>query len=208
MYCKQAIELHDEMKEQTRQHRRSSTMGEPIRAAYERLGIQDYYQRFGAAYRNPHEHAIQTALRQALLRWPCDLSAVLDLACGSGEVTLALQAAGCASVDGIDPYTERAYRQRTGKVAQPYTFAEIASGALAGRRYSLIVCSFALHLVEGSRLPILAYQLSRIGQALLVLTPHKRPVLRPEWGWTLRDELVVERVRVRYYVTTYPHPLA
>src|SRR3712207_7013812 len=43
-----------------------------------------------------------------------------------------------------------------------------------GRDYSAIVCSFALHLVEPSRLPALAIQLSLVGAALLTLTPHKR----------------------------------
>jgi hypothetical protein len=50
-----------------------------------------------------------------------------------------------------------------------------------------------------SRLPRLAYQLSQVSGALLVLTPHKRPDLRPEWGWQLAGEMVVERVRARLY---------
>jgi hypothetical protein len=65
------------------------------------------------------------------------------------------------------------------------------------------VCSFALHLVALSRLPGLAAQLSSIGTALLVLTPHKRPQLRPEWGWLCADELLIERVRARYYRRAY-----
>ena len=44
-----------------------------------------------------------------------------------------------------------------------------------------------------------SYRLSQLAPALLVLTPHKRPDLRPAWGWTLTGELVVERVRLRYY---------
>ena len=61
------------------------------------------------------------------------------------------------------------------------------------------MCSYALHLLEPSRLPQLVYQLSRVAGALLVLTPHKRPVLRPEWGWTLAGESVIQRVRARGY---------
>jgi hypothetical protein len=57
-------------------------------------------------------------------------------------------------------------------------------------------------LVALSRLPVLATQLSLIGTALLVLTPHKRPQLRPEWGWLCADELLIERVRARYYRRT------
>jgi hypothetical protein len=170
-----------------------------IRAAYEEHGVEDFYRRFGATYRNPHEGAVRAAMREALTRWAPDRAAVLDLACGSGEVTLALRDAGCGIVDGMDPYTGDAYLARTGQQAECHTFAEITAGALEGRRYSLIVCSFALHLAESSRLPLLAYQLSRIAPALLVLSPHKRPALRPEWGWELRGELTVERVHARLY---------
>jgi SAM-dependent methyltransferase len=170
-----------------------------IRHEYEEHGVEGYYQNYGAAYRNPHERAVRHALHTAVAAWGLDLTHVLDLACGSGEATLALREAGAAQVDGIDPYTAAAYAERTGRPAETLTFEAIAAGALDGRRYSLIVCSYALHLLEGSRLPQLAYQLSRVAPALVVLTPHKRPVLRPEWGWALTAELRVERVRVRHY---------
>ena len=171
----------------------------PIRKEYEQHGVKRFYEQFGNAYRNPHEAAIRAVLREGLSRWQVDLSRVLDLACGSGEVTLALQELGCTAIDGIDPYTVEAYRARTGREAEPLTFAQIAEGVLEGRRYSLIVCSFALHLLAKSRLPVLAYQLNRIAPALIVLTPHKRPHLREEWGWQLEDEFVEARVRARLY---------
>ena len=170
-----------------------------IRVAYEQYGVEGFYQRFGGSYRNPHERVIRATLREAVARWVLPLDHVLDLACGSGEVTLALRELGCAVINGIDPYTHQAYAERTGQPAEPITFEQIAAGALIGRSYSTIVCSFALHLVALSRLPALATQLSLISTALLVLTPHKRPQLRPEWGWRCADELLIERVRARYY---------
>jgi hypothetical protein len=124
---------------------------------------------------------------------------VLDLAAGSGEVTLALRELGATRVDGVDPYTADAYLARTGNSVERLTFEDVAAGALAGRHYSLVVCSFALHLCEPSRLPAVCQQLSLVGDALLILTPHKRPVIKSEWGWTLVGELVVERVRARMY---------
>ena len=174
-----------------------------IRAAYEQYGVEGFYQRFGDSYRNPHERAIRATLRAAVARWDLPLDHVLDLACGSGEVTLPLCELGCAAIDGIDPYTYQAYAERTGYAAEQITFEQIAAGALADRSYSTIICSFALHLVALSRLPALTTQLSLIGTALLVLTPHKRPQLRPEWGWQCADELMIERVRARYYRRTY-----
>ena len=170
-----------------------------IRKAYERHGVRGYYEQHGARYRNPHEPAVARALAAAVQAWQPDLSRVLDLACGSGEATLALRLLGAGHIDGVDPYTGPAYHARTGQPAEPFSFEAIAAGALAGRSYRLIVCSYALHLLQPSRLPQLAYRLSQLAPALLVLTPHKRPDLRPAWGWTLTGELVVERVRLRYY---------
>ncbi len=170
-----------------------------IRREYEQHGVRGYYARYGAGYRNPHAGAVGEALRQAVAAWQPSLEHVLDLACGSGEVTLVMRALGAAAVDGVDPYTGAAYLERTGQPAEPIAFEQVEAGALDGRRYSLVVGSYALHLLAPSRLPRLAYQLSRIAPALLVLTPHKRPVLRPEWGWALVGENVVERVRARYY---------
>lgn len=158
-----------------------------------------YYARFGAAYRNPHERAVRAALRAAAARWEFPLGRVLDLACGSGEATLALQELGAGQIDGIDPYTFAAYAARTGRPAERHSFEQIAAGALAGRHYDTIVCSYALHLVEPSRLPALALQLSLIAGHLIVLTPHKRPAIQPAWGWSLAGELVIDRVRARHY---------
>jgi SAM-dependent methyltransferase len=138
-------------------------------------------------------------LRASVERWPLSLTRVLDLACGSGEATLALRALGAQQIDGIDPFTGAAYLARTGQAAEPFDFAAIAAGALSGRAYSLVVCSFAMHLAEASRLPSLAYRMAEIAPQLLILTPHKRPVLKPEWGWQLREEFVRDRVRARLY---------
>ena len=172
---------------------------EAIRRQYEKHGARGYYERHGAEYRNPHEDAIARVLREVVPQWPLDLTHALDLACGSGEVTLVLRELGVTRVDGIDPFTGAAYLARTGQAAEAFDFAALAAGALRGRRYSLIVCSFALHLAEASRLPLLAYELAELAPHLLILTPHKRPALKPEWGWQLRAETVIERVRTRLY---------
>ncbi len=170
-----------------------------IRSRYESVGVNAFYQNEGDDYRNPHEEAIGQLLAQVVPEWRLDLTSVLDLAAGSGEVTLALRELGAGRVAGIDPFTFRAYARRTGDVAERLTFAQIAAGGLRGREYSLIVCSFALHLCEASRLPVVAQELSLIAPSLLVIMPHKRPVLRPGWGWSLRNETVRRRVRARLY---------
>jgi SAM-dependent methyltransferase len=171
-----------------------------IRPAYEEHGVTGFYQQFGSSYRNPHETILQSLLKRVSLEWQLDLSSVLDLACGSGEATLVLQELG-AKVSGIDPYTFEAFLERTGLHAETFSFDDLANGVLEGRRYSLIVCSFALHLVEPSKLPMLMFQLAQITDTLLVLTPHKRPQIKPEWGWNLQAEILEDRVRARLYQT-------
>ncbi len=169
-----------------------------IRPAYEEHGVTGFYQQFGALYRNPHETILQSLLKRVLLEWELELEHVLDLACGSGEATLVLQELG-AKVSGIDPYTGQAFFERTGLNAEKFSFDDIANGVLEGRHYSLIVCSFALHLVELSKLPTLMFQLAQITDTLLILTPHKRPQIKSDWGWNLQAEMLEDRVRARLY---------
>lgn len=174
-----------------------------IRTAYEQYGIEAFYQNFGDRYRNPHEAIIFKIIAAVHHQSQLNLTKVLDLASGSGEVTLALRALGYDQVDGIEPYAFKAYFERTGKPAEQYRFEEIEQGFLSGRSYTTIVCSFALHLVEPSRLPTLLYQLSRMAPSLLVITPHKRPEIRPQWGWRFCHEMLIERVRGRCYQSHY-----
>lgn len=175
--------------------------GEPgsVRARYERHGAEGYYREHAADYVNPHEPEVAHSLALARARWDLDLAHVLDLAAGGGEATRALRQLGAGRVDGCDPYLFELYERRTGTPAQRFGFEDVAAGALAGRAYSLVVCSFALHLVEPSRLPAVCYQLSLVAPALLVLTPHQRPQVRPAWGWVMEGEFVWARVRTRHY---------
>jgi SAM-dependent methyltransferase len=178
---------------------------DPLTPAYEALGVEGYYLAHGATYRNPHEDGVKGALTLAVSTWPLDLSHVLDLACGSGEATLVLGSLGAGRVDGIDPFTSAAYEERVGQTAEPVRFEDIAAGALAGRSWTTIVCSFALHLVEISRLPGLCRALAELSDTLVVVTPHKRPAIREGWGWLSPDEVKHDRTRARLYRRA-PHP--
>ena len=174
-----------------------------VHDAYVARGPEQFYREHGHAYRNPHEPALAELIQQVVRDWPLDLTHVLDLAAGSGEVTLSLQAAVpelLTQISAIDPYTSQAYTDRTGLPCERLTFEEIEGGGLRGRTYSLIVCSFAMHLAGESRLPALCWALAEVSPALLILTPHKRPVLKPQWRWRQTHELVHDRVRARLYV--------
>ncbi len=178
-------------------------MSESIRKGYEEYSVKGFYEKFGDNYRNPQELAVRQVIQLAVNKWDLNFTKVLDLACGSGEVTCLLQSLGFFEIDGIDPYTYNAYLKRTGNQAEIYTFEDIESGVLLNRHYSLIICSFALHLVTESRLPLVVYQLSLIADLMIILTPHKRPELKSAWGWTLLDEISFNRVRARLYHPTY-----
>ena len=54
----------------------------------------------------------------------------------------------------------------------------------------MIVCCFALHLVEEDRLFPLCTQAALSATYLFVVSPHKRPILSTTMGWQLIDEMV------------------
>lgn len=146
-----------------------------IRAQYESLGVHQYYQTQGAHYLNPHQSQVKALLEQTQSR--LNYHSVLDLCCGSGEVSLALSQLGYPLPQGCDPYTQDAYLERTGTSCLEFTFEEIAKGALLSYRYETIICSFALHLCPQSLLYQTVYALFQSAPHLVILSPHKRPNL-------------------------------
>jgi len=167
---------------------------------YSSLGVKDAYQKvFSQEYVNPHESNIRLAMRKVVQSWPLDLSHVLDLAAGSGEITLALMGLGHDNVEATDPFTHGLCLRRTGKPCLTHGFEEIALGRFPPRRYSSVICSYALHLLEPSWLPQFLCGLGNLTDTLLVLSPLKRPVIRPSWGWSLDHEKCCEKVHCRLF---------
>jgi hypothetical protein len=136
-------------------------------------------------------------------------------------------------ITAADPYTQAAYAERTTLSCTPLTFREISEGLLPSivstatsigvsracngnasiDRIDMVVCSFALHLVESSsELFALLRELSSKALWLVVLAPHKKPEIKEGWGWTMWDseswsecgmhdrrEFILERVHCRVY---------
>ncbi|RDB17973.1 Uncharacterized protein C17A5.05c [Hypsizygus marmoreus] len=133
-----------------------------------------------------------------------------------------------------DPFTCAAYRDRTSLPCAALSFKEISEGALppipsdtevAGEEampgdgartpiIDIIICSFALHLIEDpSQLFSLLWELSSKARWLVILAPHKKPEIKDGWGWCKWDidawqscrmtdqirELVNDRVHCRVY---------
>lgn len=182
-------------------------------------GADGYYREFGHEYRNPHEDGVAAMVARIPTMFPkLDLqnASVLDLACGSGEVTIALLDGKLGvqkdQITACDPYTADAFAERTkahrvttpGLLAEPWSFADIANGALAEKRFDLIVCAYALHLCEQSWLPAVCMALAAASDRLVIITPHKRPELQAWWGWSLREEYrdPAYRIRLRAYEAT------
>jgi len=114
-----------------------------------------------------------------------------------------------AQIIATDPFTAAAYKHRTLYTCAELSFNDIAEGALpttsvdilTGSIWGLIsqedieqterhhviemvVCSFALHLLEdASSLFSLLWELSSKARWLVVLAPHKKPEIKPGWGW-------------------------
>lgn len=168
-------------------------------------GVADHYREHGALYRNPHAPIIQRCLEIAASRWPLQVDHVLDLAAGAGEFTLALgRAVGrTIAIDACDAFTMDAYAHQTGRRCEQMTFEQIVGGALRGRCYSLIGCSFAMHLCPTSQLPVLLLELSQVARQLIIISPHKRPIIRDGWGWRLVDRFTEARVHIRLLETNF-----
>ena len=163
-----------------------------IRNMYSELGVDEFYREYGNEYKNPHADIIKKLL--------FDVDAgdsILDLCCGSGEVTRCFPE---KDVTGCDPYTHELYKKLTGREVLTYSFKDIALGALSEYRFDTVICSFALHLCEGSLLNQVLFQLAVISNKLIILTPHKRPVIRSYWR--LEREVIIDRVRLREYYPT------
>lgn len=256
-----------------------------MRANYDEHGVDEYYKKVGATYRNPLYPGVRLCMFSWLSRWwqnekghltsadARDRILLFDLACGSGEVTVAFtewwklgmnlhrqetsqdrnedqrtpkssnlqrknttpliplgQEFPSPIVMAADPYTSEAFAERTGLACDMITFKDVAKGCLPctvtdlsrqggqadreDKEIEMVVCSFALHLIESSsELFALLWQLSTRARWLVVIAPHKKPEIKEGWGWTKwnvdtwspsqasesKGELLHDRVHCRVY---------
>lgn len=172
-----------------------------IRNQYAQMGVEGYYKRNGFRYKNPHAPLIRELLLNN--KDNLDYSKVLDLCCGSGEVTQVLQEMEFDGMEGCDPFTHKLYGKRTKRPCHKWDFKDIMRGKLIGE-YSSIICSFGLHLADPKDLYALCQRLFTCSPQLVIITPHKRPVLEEIAGVekVYEDFVLTERqkkVRLKVY---------
>ncbi|KAG6831956.1 hypothetical protein H0H92_006557 [Tricholoma furcatifolium] len=107
-------------------------------------------------------------------------------------------ACGLPMILAADPFTSVAYHDRVGLPCSALSFKDIAEGSLPPPFQTksqedpqnppiidLIICSFALHLIESpSELFSLLWELSSKARWLVILAPHKKPEIKDGWGWS------------------------
>lgn len=176
-----------------------------IRKSYESLGVDGFYRKKGDKYQNPHEAHVVKLLQNNEHR--IDYKKVLDFCCGSGEVTEALADLGFTETVGSDPFTGKAFQKRTGKTALDLTFDDVIRNGLADQ-YSSVISSFAMHLCPPEKLYPLVIQIFQSTSQLIIITPHKRPVLENLDGIELEftDFVLTPRgkqIRLKSYRLSY-----
>ena len=131
----------------------------------------------------------------------------MDLCCGGGEVTKVLLERGFKNIKGTDPYMFKAYINNTKKQCTNLSFKDILQGKMTGR-YTTIICSFALHLVDERDLFMIVNELFRHTETIVIIAPHKRPFLDRIEGVNLKflDYSLTskgKKVYLRAYEKTY-----
>lgn len=166
-----------------------------IREEYQNIGVDGFYKIHGNNYINPHYDKLYDTLFPLKDKWSLKLNNSLDLCCGSGEITRIFNC-----IEGCDPYTHNNYTNSVNKPCMRFSFDDIMHGKL-DKQYDTIICSYALHLADTNKLPLIIYQLSLICEYLMIISPHKKPLLKDEWGINLINEFYVNKIRVRLYKT-------
>jgi len=175
----------------------------PIRKQYEIHGVDAYYSKEADNYSNPHFEQIKSLLIQNESR--IDFRQILDLSCGHGEVCQVLRELGYTGFSGSDPYTWESFEKKLETPCYKWSFEDVIKGKMKGE-YSSIICSFAMHLCPEKQLYPLAFQLFQHTKQLVIITPHKRPVLEKLDGVQLDFEdfsLTVKGKKVRLKSYSY-----
>lgn len=162
---------------------------ESLRSLYKKHGFIKYYEHEAKDYSNPHAPIIAKGLTKVIDEWNLPRNNILDLASGNGLVTKLLTELDCSNITSVDPYLGSSDTLR-------YSFDDITN-LIFNQQFSLTICCFALHLLESSKLPSFLYSLREMSPQLLIISPHKRPVIKD--AYNLTHSTIVDRVHFKRY---------
>mmetsp|Transcript_86986 Transcript_86986/g.246637 ORF Transcript_86986/g.246637 Transcript_86986/m.246637 type:complete len:317 (+) Transcript_86986:43-993(+) len=136
----------------------------------------------------------------------CNIISFEDIIDGDYGIAMAAAASSTATVEVAAP--EATTAQAFSETGSTATSAADSAGATPRASKSplvihLAVCSYAMHLASAEKLPVLAMNLALVVRKLIIITPHKRPVLEEKWGWRKVDEILEERTRAVLYESTF-----
>ncbi len=177
-----------------------------LRTAYEKKGVEAYYQQNALAYQNPHEEQVTELILRNAER--VDYSQALDLCAGGGEVSKVWKDLGHTNFLASDAYTHKLYAKKLKKPCAAYSFDDFLRGNFEfPHTFSSIVCSFALHLCPEEWLFTVTENLFVYSPNIVIITPHKRPELENIGNCRLDFEDFVltsrgKKVRLKSYIHT------
>jgi len=178
------------------------SLNDSIRSEYEIYGVDEFYKNIGGDYKNPHIDDIKKCLYEIDKNNKVDLSNVLDLGSGSGEVTKILKELGYNNIVGCDPYLYKEYINNTGLYCLRYSFSDIQKGLLDNTEFETIIASYSLHLCNTSILPEILWRLSMISKNLIILSPNNNPIITKGNGWILDGSFKISKCKTRIYYST------
>jgi 2-polyprenyl-3-methyl-5-hydroxy-6-metoxy-1,4-benzoquinol methylase len=125
-------------------------------------------------------------------------ASILDLACGSGEITGLLVKHGytATNITGMDPYTHKTYTANTGCKCLEYTFHDLISGQIQDLQFDCVVCSYAVHLIDKDGLYGFMSELASLTGHFVVLT-HMRKFEVKHYMWRLDKELYFPHEKIK-----------
>lgn len=181
----------------------NKNFGNDIRRNYTVLGVDDFYNKIGNDYNNPHLSDIEKCIEKIIQNRNITFNNVLDLGAGNGEVTNILKKSkiDTPKIIGCDPYLYKQYENNTGERCLDFSFEDIHRGAIDHMDFDTIVCSYSLHLCNQSILPDLLWKLSLISNNMVIISPNNKPEIKEENGWELEDNFKIGKSKCRIYTS-------
>ncbi len=165
---------------------------------YQEHGVSQYYKQFSSSYTNPHQEKIKNIYQKYFSKLVSRNDKILDIACGDGLMYRIIKSyqEKCI-IEGTDPFFDNIYCN------YKFSFEDIALGKLENT-YNIAFCCYAFHLLDETWKYDFLFQLARITNKFIIITPSKKIIINhPSWKTTLdtRDDkitiIVLEKVLSR-----------